>query len=386
MGQRPEELRGSLQPAQRETQTLLSPTSAGVVCRDSKTHTNHSFRPIDEAVQEHVEKLQKALQHFEEKLEHFRKVREKFDLTAEFIKTQSRDTETYIKEKFKEFHQFLQEEEEERLAALREEEEQKTQVMKEKTEALSREIEALSDVIRATKTELNAEDASFLNSYRAAEKRLRRPLLDEPKLQSGAMIDVAKHLGNLSFRVWDKMKEMVSYTPLVLDPNTACPGLILSEDLTSVTYGEHQRLPENPERFVNYIVVLASEGFDSGCHSWDVAVRTEADWGVGVMAESVQRTGQTLTGCWEFWFHEGKYIAFSTLAPDIVLPVKKRLQKIRVHLDWNRGRLSFSDPDTNTHLHTFTHTFTEKLLPFIDSVNLLPVKMSRVKVTAQLQQ
>ncbi|KAJ8355249.1 hypothetical protein AAFF_G00079820 [Aldrovandia affinis] len=200
------------------------------------------------------------------------------DQTAEHIKSQAQRTERQIKMEFEKLQKFLKDEEAARIAALREEEEQKSQMMKEKIEKMTEEISSLSEQIRAIEQELGAEDVSFLQSYKDTVKRAQCTL-QVPEKVSGALVDVAKHLGNLKFRVWEKMLGTVQYTPVTLDPNTAYPKLSLSEDLTSVRpRDERQQVPDNPERFDKWSCVLGSEGFSSGRHCWDVEVGDEDNW------------------------------------------------------------------------------------------------------------
>ncbi|XP_039905521.1 zinc-binding protein A33-like [Simochromis diagramma] len=348
-----------------------------VVCRDSKAHKDHRFNPTEEAAQDHREELQKHLKPLQDKLKVFKQVKGNFNKSAENIKVQAQQAEKQIKEEFKKLQQFLKNEEEARLAALRQEKKQKLVKMEEKIESLSSEIKTLSETIRATEKELGAEDVLFLHNYKAAVNRVKqRPPLDDPQLVSGALMDVAKHLGNLTYNIWNKMKEMVSYTPVILDLNTAHPQVILSEDLTSVSLGERQKVPDNPERFDHYKGVLGSEGFNSGIHIWDVEVGEEETWGIAVVNESFKRKGQTPLGYWQLSLQDGKYIVSTTPDTYKFLSVKK-LQRVRVQLEYDRGTLSFFDLDANTLLYTFKHNFTKKLFPYVgtekEPVKILPV-------------
>ncbi|KAG5283031.1 hypothetical protein AALO_G00037490 [Alosa alosa] len=360
-----------------------------LVCRDSRKHKNHTISPIDEAAIDRKEELKIKLQPLQKKLKTFEEVKLICDQTAAHVKTQTQNTEKQIKEEFENLHQFLQDEEAARIAALREEEEQKSQMMKEKIEKMSREISSLSDTIRAIEEEMGADDVTFLQNYKSTVERAQCTLQD-PERVSGALINVAKHLGNLKFRVWEKMQEIIQYTPVTLDPNTAHPRLILSEDLTSVRRGdEEQQLPDNPERFDWAASALGSEGFNSGTHCWDVEVGESTWWIVGVKAESAQRKGAYgyVSGEWCVWYKDGAYRACAPPQPSTLLTVQQKLQRIRVQLDWDRGKVSFSDPDNNTHLHTLKHTFKERVFPcFNIPCKLSPLRMLPVKASVSVKQ
>ncbi|KAF5883927.1 tripartite motif-containing protein 35-like, partial [Clarias magur] len=246
------------------------------------------------------EELKTALRALQEKLKLLKKCKLNWSQTAEHIKIQTHHTTRHIKDEFEKLHQFLRDEEAARLAVLKEEEEQKNQMMKEKIEKLSRDISSLSDTIRAIEEEMRAEDVSFLQNYKATVKRAQCTL-QHPEELSGALIHVAKHLDNLKFRVWVKMQHIVQYTPVTLDPNTAHPKLFVSNDLTSVRLSdEEQSLPDNPERFNEYMSILGSKGLTSGTHCWDVEVGDCSRWFVGVMTESAQRKGEIYSrnGIW----------------------------------------------------------------------------------------
>lgn len=341
-----------------------------VICRDSRAHGGHRFKPVDEAAREYGQQTQDILTLVLEKRRTFEQVKENYDRTLKHIRAQSLQTERQIREEIRKLHQFLEDEEKVRIAALKKEEKEKTQVMTEKIKGVEKEIESMSETIQSTIKDLESGDVPFLNGYVLTVEKIQLSLLlDDPRLIPGALIDQTQHLGNLSFQLWTDMKELVSYSPVVLDPNTAHPDLVLSADLTGVRRDRKQEVPENPERILSYPAVLGSEGFDAKTHSWDVEVGDASVWGVGVSAKPASTGADKKTPLLKISLCDGKYTADSSLNAPAALAVKTKPRRVRVQLDCDRKRVTFSDPDTNTNIHTFTHGFTDRLFPYLNAVN-----------------
>uniref|UniRef100_A0A8D0G5D6 B30.2/SPRY domain-containing protein n=1 Tax=Sphenodon punctatus TaxID=8508 RepID=A0A8D0G5D6_SPHPU len=142
----------------------------------------------------------------------------------------------------------------------------------------------------------------------------------------------------------------------ILDPDTASPWLIVSEDQKSARWAsEWQDVPMTPERFDDSPSVLGCKGFASGRHFWEVDVKRGQGWAVGVARESVNRKGgirySPEEGIWAIWLWNGQYHALTS--PETPLSPSKTPEKIRVCLDYAERRVAFSDADTKAPIFTF---------------------------------
>ncbi|XP_077407437.1 E3 ubiquitin-protein ligase TRIM35-like [Vanacampus margaritifer] len=345
-----------------------------LICRDAKIHAGHKFFPFIEVHEDHKDKLQDGLQNAKKRLKDYIETRDNCNEQATYLKVQREQVENKIKMDFEELRRFLQAEEEARLSAVREEEEEKSRMMKEKIVALSRDMAALSDEIRSTEEKLTSDPVSFMKNFKTAMTKIQK-LPDEPKLLSGALLDEVKHVGNLKFSVWEQMKEMVSYSPVILDSNTADPALSLSEDLTSVSrQKEHQR-PNNPERS-KWKYVLGS-ALVSQTHTWDVEVGDNRDWTLGVAWGDSCLPHDIKT--WSIAFYDDEYRTFGESFGSWNPPVK--LQKIRVHVDVNKRSVSFSESHTNNELcktepSSWPHLSNNmKMFPFFYTTDKIPLQI-----------
>ncbi|XP_044049264.1 E3 ubiquitin-protein ligase TRIM21-like [Siniperca chuatsi] len=167
-----------------------------------------------------------------------------------------------------------------------------------------------------------------------------------------------------------KLKRVQQYAVAVtLDPDTANPRLILSDDGKQVKHGDVKKnLPDNPERFDTCVNVLAKQSFSSGRFYYEVQVKGKIDWDLGVARESINRKGKiTLSPQKGYWTiclrNENEYSAFA--GPAVRLSLKSQPETVGVFVDYEEGLVSFYDANAAALIYSFTGCcFTEKLYPF----------------------
>jgi len=156
---------------------------------------------------------------------------------------------------------------------------------------------------------------------------------------------------------------------VTLDPETANPFLILSDDGKQVTSGDTElELPDNKKRFDFCCCVLAKEGFSSGRFYYEVQVKGKTEWDLGVARESINRKG-TITaapenGYWAVFLRDGNHYQ-ACECPPVSLSLRVKPQVVGVFVDYEEGLVSFYDVESRSHIYSFTgQSFTEKLFPY----------------------
>ncbi|XP_055013139.1 zinc-binding protein A33-like [Boleophthalmus pectinirostris] len=271
--------------------------------------------------------------------------------------------EELISKRFDWLHRIVAQEEKLCVSTLRKELEEKTLSIQLQQKDIDAKLSSLSHRIKCAEQQLQSQSSAPLTEIRAP---LVPPTRDPPAPEpAGLLIDEARALGNLDYRVWQNMGADITYSPVVLDPNTAHRYLHLSEDLTSVRREDiKQKVPLNPERFLSYTSVLGSEGFSSGTHRWDVEVGDHPEWVIGLVKESMDRRSKCIAlpenGYWCLKQLKNKYMDIT----DNTVTLSTRPDRIQVELDYEAGRVSFFDAKDMTLICSHTDTFTEKLFPY----------------------
>ncbi|XP_053235249.1 zinc finger protein RFP-like [Podarcis raffonei] len=337
-----------------------------VVCNVSKEHKSHEVVPLEEASQEYKDQISSCL-------DNVRKEREKILVFKADTEKESQDLLKQMEAErgkmvaeFRRLHQFLEEQEKRILAQMAEVEKEIAAQREEHLARLSRELSSLDSLIREMEeklqepaSELLQDIGSFLQRSQEKENLEDPPVAFPPALKW--KIWDFKDINPFLEGVMEKFRDTVEYglqlqkENVTLDPDTAHPRLILSEDCKSVRWGKiYQDLPDNPERFDTYAYVLGREAFMEGRHFWEVIVGREEGWGVGVARESVKRKGEfcydTREGIWGLGKWDGVY---KVCFPHEDFVPSEEPERIRVTLNCEGGWVSFYDADTAALLHAY---------------------------------
>eukprot|EP00075_Anas_platyrhynchos_P036961 XP_027326214.1 butyrophilin subfamily 3 member A1 isoform X9 [Anas platyrhynchos] len=151
---------------------------------------------------------------------------------------------------------------------------------------------------------------------------------------------------------------------VTLDPCTAHPLLVLSQDKSSVRWqSKWQQVPKTPERFDTRCCVLGREEFREGRHYWEVEVEGEkgkySSLAVGVARASVKRKGwikmSPEEGIWAVQYKEGQLTSLTS--PPTPLSLSPVPTRVWVCLDCTQGQVSFINADNGVEIFIFTDVF-----------------------------
>ncbi|XP_065420664.1 zinc finger protein RFP-like [Chrysemys picta bellii] len=352
-----------------------------VVCDRSRAHRAHSVVPIEEAAQEYKKRIQAHLKTLREERENLLGLKVTGEGNSrEYLKQTQTERQKIVTE-FQQLRQFLVEQERLLLAQLEKLDEEIVRIQNENVSKLSEQISHLSELISELEGKCQKPVSEFLQDVRSTLSRCEKRKFEQPEEISPELeervsgfsqktIVLSETLEKFKDTLLSELKRKIIFLSIeegesfgahrqanvTLDPDTAHPQLVLSEDQKSVRRGDTwQQLPNNPERFDTDPCVLGCEGFTSGRHCWEVEVGGGGGWAVGVARESVRRKGEIRRsperGIWAMEWWLGQFQALTS--PVTPLPLSRAPSRIWVFLDCDRGQVTFIDAGDKAPIFTF---------------------------------
>uniref|UniRef100_A0A8B9QE45 B30.2/SPRY domain-containing protein n=1 Tax=Apteryx owenii TaxID=8824 RepID=A0A8B9QE45_APTOW len=210
---------------------------------------------------------------------------------------------------------------------------------------------------------------STLNSCETAKAPIPEPVSSELQRRVCSLSETSELvLGAMAeFKADLLSKTDRERAKVTLDPETANPYLVLSSNGKTLRLGEvHQNLPDTPKRFTGSPSVLGSQGFRAGRHYWELEVGDGDSWAVGVAVESVQRKqpfALATGGIWALRRGWDRQYTALTVPPTPLVP-EEEPRRIRVHLDYEAGEVTFYNAENMTQIFQFKAAFAEKVFPY----------------------
>ncbi|XP_069490914.1 E3 ubiquitin-protein ligase TRIM39-like [Ambystoma mexicanum] len=352
-----------------------------VICRESREHRRHAVLPITEAAQEFKEKLHRGLATLRLESQTILGLKTKEENETKDLELKFESQRKVVMYAFQDMQNFLEEEKCLLLTSLEKERTKCLKIVEKNLAELEEQHASLCKLIAEMEKKCLQPDVELLKDVQSILNRCKKVKIQEPEsdLQEREknLQSFNADLRNLILEFGERFPAEVelrwarSFTvDVILDPGTAHPILILSEDMKNVRSGaRNQKLPKNPSRFKYYPFVLGAECFTSGRHYWEVEVGQKTRWIVGVCSDSVSRTTKSsLTpkdGYWAMFLVHGKSYGALTTPPTRITP-KVIPRVVGVYLDYEAGRLTFYDVDARSRLFAFPScSFTGTLRPFL---------------------
>ncbi|KAM7036809.1 E3 ubiquitin-protein ligase TRIM7-like [Passerculus sandwichensis] len=344
-------------------------------CRDGPEHRGHRVRPAEEAARELQKKLQRNLLSLQEQK---KKLNHRGDQKSEDLQVTARSELQRVAESFEELQQCLEEQKETLLAQL----EQMSHELVSKSEEYTHRVlerQSLLDTVIAQIQEKEEQPAveflkdvgTILSRCEAAKAPIPEPVSPELQKSIQSLTRKSQQVVDMVNKFRVSLRSEIDWgirEQVTLDPQTANPHLILSRDHKMLQCrSEGQSIPDNPKRFTYSFSVLGSQGFTSGRHYWEVEGGEEGSWAVGVALESVPRKAPlnllSSEKVWVLRMESNHQYETVCMTPEL-LALREKLQRIRVCLDYEMGRVTFYNAKNMSLLLQLEATFTENVFPY----------------------